>query len=271
MKLLSFLQKLEQTSFLSSISTICFVVPDVYPFLFFSLLSRKIKDSIGLVESFDLETQGQVDVLSRLEISNLGTAKLYYWLGYVSGLSPKKKRFWLDYLSHYQGEHLIGFCLNEEDQRKQGNKSLCVLIDKKVDHIHFEQLVSSFQMARPSVVKRMIKHIFPYGGAIDIDKACLLAHYATVVGNNLEQFCDELLPVLLNPEQSLFKITEYFLRKRSKEFFALWAQVKDKYADVFWTSFWSDALWRACYYAQAMRNGKQLEAKKLAINCLFPF
>ena len=153
----------------------------VYPFLFFSLLSRKIKDNIGLVESFDLETQGQVDVLSRLEISNLGSAKLYYWLGNVSGLSPKKKRFWLDYLSHYQGVHLIGFCLNEEDQRKQGNKPLCVLIDKKVDHIHFEQLVSSFQMARPSVVKRMIKHIFPYGGAIDIDKACLLAHYATVV------------------------------------------------------------------------------------------
>lgn len=273
MKVSLFLKKLEQPSFFSYYHSIRFVLNDRYPLLFFSLLLQKLKRCFnGTVEHLDLDLRERQQILSKLEMPDLLGSSNYYWMGDLSGLSIKKKKYWLGYLSSYQGEHRIGFCVNKEDYNLGGTRCLRIVVDDdKIDKIGFEQLAHFFEMVSPSTIKKVSKQFFSYETTFDLDKACLLLHYISVVGNNVQQFCDEWLPVLLDSEESLFKVSDYFLRKHAKNFFKLWAKVQNRYPDVFWSSFWSDILWRAYHYVQAMRRGNHAEAKKIGYRLPFFF
>ncbi|TET06520.1 hypothetical protein E3J79_01600 [Candidatus Dependentiae bacterium] len=273
MKLLLFLKKLEQSSFLSSYCTICFLLRDnVYPLLFFSLLSQKVQRLIeGNVERLDLELQEQAQILSKLEIYGfLGTTD-FYWLGNISMLPVKKKKFWFEYINCYKGPHILGFCINEREQAELKKDCLCVTMDIKIDQEGFEKLALFFNKIQSGVLKNISKPFFSYGATIALDKACLLLQYGQLLGNNTKQFCDEWLPILIDPEQSLFKVSEYFLAKRVKEFFSLWSKIGLRYPEVFWIAFWSDILWRSYHYTNLKKSGKSAEAKQLGFKLPFAF
>jgi hypothetical protein len=274
MKLQLFLQKLEQSSsFFSSYGIICFLLrDDTSPLLFFSFLLQKMHCFIrGNIERLDLELEEQDQILSKLEMHGfLGTAD-YYWLGDVSVLPVKKKKFWLEYINCYKGPHVLVFCIDEREQFELRKDCLSVSMDIEINKETFEYLALLFNKIQSVMLKKISKSFFSYGATIVLDKACLLLQYGQLLGNNTKQFCDEWLPILLDPEQSLFKVSEYFLAKRAKEFFALWSKIGSRYPEVFWSAFWSDILWRSYHYTNLKKSGNSAEVKQVGFKLPFAF
>ena len=272
MKLSLFLQKIENPTFLDSYKRMCFVVADTYPFLFFSMIIQKIKTvTQGTVEYLDLQEHEQESILSKLEMQGFLGTKNSYWLGNVSSLKAKKKKFWVDYIAKYQGQHNLCFCCDESDSDFLDKKDLKITLEAGIDRVQFEKIASIFESINNVLLKKLANKLFLYNRSVELDKACLLIHYVKVLGNNLDQFCNEWLGILCNHEQSLFKLSEYFLSKRSKHFFSLWSKVGHRYPEVFWVSYWSDTIWRAYHYVKTMRTGDFAAGKKMGYRLPFAF
>jgi len=272
MKLLLFLQKIENPTFLDSYKRICFVVADTYPVLFFSMIMQKIKTvTQGTVEYLDLQDHEQESILSKLEMQGFLGTKNSYWLGNISTLKAKKKKLWVEYVSNYQGQHNLCFCCGESDADFLEKKDLKIVLEDTIDRVQFEKIASTFQSINHALLKKLMNKLFLYNRSVELDKACLLIHYVKVLGNNLDQFCNEWLGIICNQEQSLFKLSEYFLSKRSKHFFSLWSKVGHRYPEVFWISYWSDTIWRAYHYVKTMRTGNFAEGKKMGYRLPFAF
>ncbi len=55
---------------------------------------------------------------------------------------------------------------------------------------------------------------------------------------------------------SLFDLSTAFFQKNSKEFYRLWNKVNEIYAPEFWSVYWSDQVWHAYMYCDAVeKNG----------------
>jgi len=272
MKLQQFLHKIEQSSFLEGQHKICFVLHDEYPFLFFSQLLQKIKGRFdGSIERLDLELQDQAAIRGKLEMTGFFSNRTLFWLGHISKMPAKKRNWWLDYVRGYQSSHTLGICINQEELACLDKECLQIVVPPAVDRTDFELLVQFFHPSMMAAFKKLGRHLFMRGFTLPLDKACLLLQYGQVLGNNIKQFCDEWLAVLVESEQSLLKVSEYFLSKRVREFFLLWSTIGSRYPDVFWISFWSDTLWRSYHYVNAMRNHDLAEARKISFRLPFSF
>jgi len=271
MKVQKFLQQNIKQSLWQAYSKVCFIVHDQFPILFFSQLITHVRSNFdGIVEHLDLELQDQSTICSRIENVGFLSSKTFYWLGNLSGLSSKKRKKWIEYVHGYSGSHVLGIALSQDDARLLDKEWFVVDIPPVVDRTDFELIARFFHPQKVAVYKRLARFVSPYS-KMPLDKACLLLQYGQVLGNNVQQFCDEWLPMLIESEQSLFKVSEYLLSNRASDFFRLWAKVRSNYPDVFWIAFWSDTLWRAYHYIRAMQRHDLSEAKRMSYKLPFSF
>lgn len=247
---------------------VCFQGGQVYPLLFFSLFFHGLKKTGRDIVVLDHEKESITQIKMRLETSFLGMSSLY-WLRSFSELDKKTQQQLLQYLREYNGPHTLMMVVQDAVALPQSWH--IVTLPEVVDRHLFIYLM---QWADYTITTRMMQGIdalYARTKNISLDNAVLLMHYFKAVGVHQQLFIDSWLDLIVEPDKSLFTLSQHFFAKDRRGFFAAWKMIGPEYPDAFWITFWSEQVWRAFYYGQLMRMQKITEAKKIAYRLPFSF
>ena len=268
MDLLSFLEKIINKTGSSSLPPVFCFVGKKYPALFFQHLHKLYKNNNHVLQFLDAQSLLEdASARSMLEMSFLGS-KMLYVLQDFSVFDPKKQNTLLQYLTGYKGPHTIQFFSEQPIMVKIPT----VVLPHDIDQQLFVTLFTMFfpeqqQKTKSSVIQAFFKkYTF-----CSLENACLLMNYVLVLGAKSEHAVEELFEHLFVPEKSLFVLSTYFFARQEKEFFGWWQLIKHDYSDVFWTTFWSEQLFRAHAYKELMQQKDIFQAKKCAFRLPFSF
>jgi hypothetical protein len=206
-------------------------------------------------------------IQSQLTTTFLGQHK-NYWLGDIDQLEPTKKKKWQQYLIAYQGPHTLLYASMQNV--KSSDKTLVILLPSVVDRMQFDQLQKLFEPRTQKILSYLKHEIFMSTDALPLDKLCILGHYASLLGNNHQEFVGEWLSLLVPQEVSLFALSQYFFAGKRHAFYTLWKKMQVKYSLPFWLAFWSEHVWRAHYFCAAMSQNRHDDAQQIAARRL-PF
>ena len=73
------------------------------------------------------------------------------------------------------------------------------------------------------------------------------------------------------PEESLFSLAQFFFARKKDAFFKVWLNLKDEYNGAFWTTFWSEQLWKAYHVVSLRKEGNFAAAKQMESRLPFSF
>ncbi len=249
-------------------SVICFNVTDAYPLLFFSLFLKRLKTDQQQIAFLDLTRQ--VQAIAQLETSFLGTTR-WYWLGNLDALSKAQQKEWLRYVQTYQGPNRLFYATMVEQRKQNTRSSGTITVPNQVDKKLFKALFTFFIRELKLIDERRIDQLFAHADGLDLDQACLLLQYMQVMGARSQEFYDHWLHHLVVPQNSLFRLSQYFFARQRTSFLKYWHAIKDEYPEQFWISYWSDQLWRAAFYCRYMKDRKLADAKKIGYRLPFSF
>jgi hypothetical protein len=272
MELLPFLQNFSTPSFFDPYSLIVLQAKAPYPALFTTALRAKIKQMGHSLESINAAELDFALLRSSLETSFLGM-NTSYWIS-LTDLDERKQRQIVTYLSSYQGPHTLFITADEEQAALLGanTQSCTILIPPHLTAATFTHVAQYLYPAH------LLKGIAPFSAAlfkrrlnIPIDTGCLLMHYATVLGTGLSDFMAHWVDKIVLADTSLFTLSQYFFARDTHRFFTLWRSIKDDYPEVFWLTYWSEQLFRACIVVNLQRANNPVEAKKMSFRLPFSF
>ncbi len=245
----------------------CFVGKK-YPALFFYHLKQVYKKNEYIIQSLDCENiVHDLSYKSHLEMSFLGT-NYFYWLTDFIGLDAKQQLNLQSYFEQYEGPHTLHFFTD----KPLIAKIHAVELPNDIDLELYIQLFSLFFPEYATKAKsQVVLSFFRKYKFLSLENACLLMNYALVLGSKIDGDVAELFDALMVPEKSLFTLSSYFFAKQDREFFKLWHAIKDDYGDVFWTTYWSEQLFRAYCFVELMQKKDFAQAKKSAFRLPFSF
>lgn len=272
MELLPFLKSLSTPSFFDPYSLIVLQAKAPYPTLFTTALRAKIKQMGHSLESINAAELDFALLRSSLETSFLGMNK-WYWLS-LTELDERKQRQIVAYLNGYQGPHKLFIAADEEQIASMtANTAMCVVMvpphvtsvtfTEVAHHLYPSTLLKGISLFSAALFKRRLN--------IPLDTGCLLMHYATVLGTGVPQFIAEWVDKIVLADTSLFTLSQYFFARDTQRFFTLWRSIKDDYPEVFWLTYWSEQLFRACIVVNLQRANNPVEAKKMSFRLPFSF
>ena len=238
------------------------------PLLFYKLL-KNFEKKLGLeIKKIDLDQDLSLIQID-LQTTFLGQTFLYWFsdLGLLS--SKKKKADFLVFLTSYQGPHKIIGCIDSEQE-----------INLKAGHIiEFQDTYSSEQILKldflyegqkPEVVSYFLAKLYRKRKQYSIDQLCILLEYASLLGKNIDQFFERWLDEIATSDVSLYAVSQYFFEKNPKKFFELFKQVRYQYSEPFWTSFFSEQLFKA-YWFVVHKGQIPTEQKQMTFGLPFSF
>lgn len=261
----NFIKQATSKEFFIQRPVLCFTGTS-YPFLFFSLLNRRLSDSTrGNFKSIDMSVVELESIKAQISIHFLGST-LVYWFGNIDELDTKKKKEFLSYIQTYTGPHSL--CFFSEDSDRSDPITLPHTLDLK----QCSTLYSYFFPSAHAEKNLLLSALFKKHTVIQLDAACLLMHYCSVMSHqHCKIFIDEWLDKILVPEKSLFNLSTYLFAKKGAEFFLLWRTIRHDYPEQFWLSYWSDQLFRALCFVKCARAQNFFLAKKIAHRLPFSF
>ena len=237
-----------------------------YPLLFGRAFAQKGADSLGCTFSYqNMQCDKPTDVMASLRTTFLGH-KHCYWLGSFDNVAKKQQQAWLSFLAEYDGPHTLLFFGQNLLKNKQKNWSTLSL-PTDVSLAFFQDLALFFGTKKASFEQLL----FRQSEKVTLDMAYLLLQYAYVVGQNSKQFGQDWLPDMILPDISLFALSEALFDQNKSAFFSRWRQLARRYSVPFWTTFWSEQLWRAHAYVRFQKLKKVSEAKKIGYRLPFSF
>ena len=264
MKLKTFLQNLEKKES-SEYAVTCFT-GDAYPILFFSHFLKKLKSKNSSVQALPLDTLDLQAFEGRMQTTFLGTTETL-WLGNVSECDAAKKKKLLAFLTAYRGPHTVYFYTNKKDAPKLSKNQM---IDCS-ETLQKQDIEIIFQFLWDSSSEQFIGMMKMGLQSLTLDNCMLLGQYSLVLGNKTHEFMRDWYEKILLPEESLFTLAQSFFARNHTLFFRLWISLRDDYAAPFWTTFWSEQLWRA-YHVINLRNKQKFnEAKQMSFRLPFSF
>lgn len=270
MNFLHFLNQTSHSNFFNTKPLILFQGSGDYPLLFFSFLIKKLKSQKIITETINLSQEDSATVKARLETSFLGLP-VFYWLRNVTDLPAQKRVHWLDYIQQYNGSNTIACFIDKTQPLQLSNKELVITMPSKVDQALFIALMKFFDRPLSKRNMQIITTLYKRNEALTLDSACILMYYLTMVGASINHFMNDWLDALVVPEKSLFLLSQYFFAKDSQQFFKRWSTIVHDYMPAFWSSFWSEQIWRACNFVKLTRNKKNAEAKNIGFRLPFAF
>lgn len=246
-------------------SVIC-LHASTYPLLFGRAFAMHYADALGMSFSYQsMQADNQGAAMAALQTSFLGSNSCY-WLGSFDDLAKSKQKAWLEFFNSYRGPHTLLFYSSTP-------------IDSKAAHIETIELPDAVDASLFQKVAHMLgaqtvsfrSQLFRQTDKLSLDEAYLFVKYDTVLGKGSQEFVTDWLPDMVVPEVSLFSLSQALFDRKPASFFRLWKQLSHRYAAPFWTTFWSEQMWRAYHYVSFQKKGKQLEAKKMGYRLPFSF
>lgn len=246
-------------------SVVCFRAHHHYPLLFFTALLQRIKKEYDMpVEMIDLSVHDFASVKGKLETSFLGQT-VFCWLRNVSDVSVKVRKELFAYLATYTGPNRVAFFAYHADLPRVELRWLDLLIPEEIDRNLFIAVATHLYGMQEAYARQCAPLLVSAQTSMQLDDACLLTQYATLVGSkNVASFTHEWLDRLIKPKSSLFILSKHFFAKDARAFLPVWLHLSTQYSMQFWIAFWSEQLWSAAAYVSLMRKNDRLEAKKVA-------
>lgn len=239
-----------------------------YPAHFFAFWRMRLKQknpSLSITV-LDHATITVAALQQQLETSFLGM-RTYYWLGIIPTPTTAEGARLLEYLFQYRGPNTVIAIFNDAAQLR-GRYYTEVPATIAVQGL---SQIAPYVGVSTASVQKLMTHIVGFGDQLALDSALLLLQYAHVLGTNSERFCAEWAPHILSLPVSLFLLSQYFFAKKSNLFFSCWQRVMHEYSDAFWTTYWSEQLWRAAIYCALKQDKKESEAKHISYRLPFSF
>ena len=260
MDLLNFLS---QETIHSANTVFCFSGPK-YPALFFSIIKQKLKKILPLVSLDTLENEALLK--AHLEMSFLGSQTLY-WLSQdlietYSTIVP--------YLVHYKGPNVVAFFTTKPLPASTDN-IVIIEVPAEVNYQLFKELFTILYPTHAQKSSDLIKKVFKKYVKLTLDSSYMLMHYCILIGNKSDLFIQEWLTSIILPEKSLFTLSTYFFAKKSSLFFELWNSIASDYSEPFWTTYWSEQLFKAYAFIALSNNNNYIQAKRIAYRLPFSF
>ncbi|MFT6765366.1 MAG: hypothetical protein ACJAZS_000242 [Alteromonas naphthalenivorans] len=240
-----------------------------YPVLFFAtLLDRLRKKYTPAPKTISFLDTDFVSLQAQLSTTFLGQQDII-WCGNISGLDASTKKKMLPFLATYTGPHTLFSFITTKDITASVDKQIIINLDDPLSPAEREQLITFlFDRLQWKQVHELTKESYK---TMSLDTVVLLAQYRLVLGKNTDLFMQQWFEKLLVPDESLFTLTQWFFSRKPQHFFRTWHAIKDNYAPVFWTMFWSEQLWRAHYALSLRKQNKLAEAKQMAYRLPFSF
>ena len=267
MKLGQFFTIVEQGD-LHSLPVVIFTAKQ-YPALFFFHFLRRLRLDYQrqILKILPIDQMSSQALQAQLATSFLGKSDLL-WLGDLSSLeSTSAKKQILTQIGFYEGPHnLMTFVQTDE---KHVSAKTIISLDTDLSESERRALLT-FLFPQQSViqtVEMMIKGI----RLSSLDQLLAIVQYGGVVGKNASLFTKQWLCKIVTPEASLFDLSGYFFGRKIEQFWNCWATLKDEYAAPFWTTYWSEQLWRAHYVIKLYKENRIIEAKQLSYRLPFSF
>lgn len=260
MELLTFLSQ-ESISDLHTVY--CFVAPE-YPALFLSLIKQHIRKKNTLTTLDTVEDSNALK--ASLGISFLGT-KTFYWL--CPQLFDAHHDL-LAYITHYKGPNSIGF-FNKKALPSSSKDLLLIDLPAEVTYFTFLEIFSFFYPQHAKKSNPFIKNAFTTYPTLSLDAAYLLMRYCMLIGSQPTPFLTAWLPTILNPNKSLFTLSSHFFAKKEQPFFELWNSLASDYSEPFWTTFWSEQLFKASAFISLNHAQNFTGAKRIGHRLPFSF
>lgn len=238
---------------------------DEYPLLFCANFLRNFKAQEATLKTVTLDHIDWQQLQANLNTTFLGQTQTF-WLGNISELNSQVKKKILDYLADYIGPHKV-ICFVSTKDAPEKNNALVSLNDP----LEKNDLEKIFQFFWPVGTERFLRIVKSHRGSLCLDKVVLLAQYSKVLGDNSELFMRDWYEKVVLPEESLFTLAQSLFARKQDLFFRSWNGIKDEYAAPFWTTFWSEQLWRAHHVIKFRKEGKFNEAKRMSYRLPFSF
>lgn len=240
-----------------------------YPVLFFAtLLERLRKKYLPAPKTISFLDSDFAAIQAQLSTTFLGQQDII-WCGNISGFDVSTKKKMLIFLESYTGPHTLLAFVTTKDLSANIDKQSVMALDDPLSPAEREQLIEFlFDRLQWKQVHELTKESYK---SMSLDTLVLLAQYRLVLGKNTELFMQQWFEKLLVPDESLFTLTQWFFARKPQHFFRTWHAIKDNYVPVFWTTFWSEQLWRAHYAVTLRKQNKLAEAKQMAYRLPFSF
>ena len=264
------------SSWLSSLSsdaltqyTTGYIVSNIYHPLFVSFLLRAVQNTVDAPFVHLGLSDRQNEIEHKLSMLFLGQQQ-WYWLGSLDTLSTQQRSFWMKYLTHYSGPHVV-WCHTKE--QVSFTKKRCVItLPEMLDYGEFKDIACCFFPTLSEKRCRLFRSLFKEQNMLPLDAACVIMQYARVLSvQQIPEFINEWVDVLLVPVHSLFTLSTLFFAKDSSKFFSLWALLGRAYSVHFWISYWSEQVFRSHQYICAKQVKDFSSAKKYAYRLPFSF
>lgn len=263
MKLLSFLSDTKNTQ--KTVKSAICLQGVSYPLLFGRACAQRYAELIGMSFSYqNMQAENQSAAMAALQTSFLGSTSCY-WLGNFDDLSKGKQKVWAEFLKAYSGPHVVLFY--SAASFNGGAQFETIELPDAVDVSLFSKIAQMLGVSNVSFASQLYRQT----SSLSLDEAYLFVKYDAVLGKGSQEFVTDWLPDMIVPEVSLFSLSQALFDRKASSFFRLWKQLSHRYSAPFWTTFWSEQMWRAYHYVTFQKKGKQLEAKKIGYRLPFSF
>lgn len=240
---------------------------DAIPVIFLSQTIAQARANGLTIESIDLTQSNVAHILGQLQTSFLGMGLIYY-LRNSHELDKKNRQLLFEYLATYQGPHQVILCALTEDAIRL-NKHCLVEVPDTVNALVLNALLNFFKKKNNTYIQKCIQTICQSYTAISLDQACMILSYLQVIGKYED--CAHVLEHILQSEQSLFSLSQYFFAKDAPNFFKRWAAIEAEYPMTFWCTYWSEQLWRAYYARYYLDHHQPQQAKSIGYRLPFSY
>ncbi len=247
----------------------CFAVKDAtaIPVIFLAQIVSNARAQGASIESIDLADVSLSQVLGQLQTSFLGMGLTYY-VRNAHELDKKDRQAFFEYLSTYQGPHQILLAaLNEDGIRL--HKQCLIEIPEAINAVTLSALLAFYKKKNTPQIQKFIQTLCTSYTKITLDQSCMIISYMQVIGKYDD--CAQLLERILQSEQSLFTLSQYFFAKDASHFFNRWALIEAEYPMTFWCTYWSEQLWRAYYARYYLDHQQPQQAKSIGYRLPFSY
>ncbi|NBQ16809.1 hypothetical protein EBU24_00665 [bacterium] len=266
MKIKSLLSKLSQPVQFPAVT--CFSGKQ-YPIIFFSLLMQWTKkEGFALTPFFgdqSMQTTEWVQLQSRLSTTFLGAVESL-WLGNLSILDASTRKKMLEFLSNYSGPHKVFYFIEKADL--PATIKDFIDINESLEKVDLEFVFATLLKTSPQA---LIKTVGIGYKKLSLDTLCLLGLYSKVLGAKSDEFMQQWFEKIVVPEESLFSLAQFLFARKKESFFSAWLKLKDDYNSAFWTTFWSEQLWRAYHVVALRKENNFTQAKQMESRLPFSF
>lgn len=267
MELLEFIEKINDKDVVSSLRYIGIKSNNYYPIFISFMVNSVARNTNNQVIKYEVSDLSLDEIKTHLSMTMLGQ-RCIYWIQNLSEVEPRFLKEFLLYVEQASYEHLLIIPLDLIAPLKETNGGMLITIP---DHLNDEHIIALTESMLEEKDHLFMQRVIKYRKKIDPDTLFLLQAYARVLGRRVDLFFDTWYDRVIEPEHSLFSLSQLLFGKQRIAFYKSWQIIRPQYAEEFWIVFWLEQFWQAMIFMEQTKKIGPQEARKYVSRLPFSF